>query len=1103
MQNVNVHGEQVVMGDMCDLPCLHEASILYNIKALYEKCAPYSRVGDIIIAVNPFHWIKDLYSNSTRNMYKNLISNEIHRQNLAPHVYEVGALAYRGLAFHGENQSILVSGESGAGKTETVKIIMAQLAAIENDEYLSYSDVVKKVLDANPLLEAFGNAKTVRNDNSSRFGKYLQLQFDVEDATTAAYKGKRVPSCILVGSFCETFLLEKTRVVLHEPMERSYHIFYQLLSASESMKAEIWDGLCGTNCSSFRYIGETATNIIEGKSDEERWKETVDALSLIGVRGENFKMLMQAICIVLQLGNLTFAVDPSNDDGSIISSKTELVKLSSLMGVDYSIIEKALTYRTVHAAKECYNVPLRVKAAKDGTDALAKEIYDRVFHWLVMNINAATSGESMSKQIGLLDIFGFETFEINMFEQFCINYANEKLQKHYNLNTFTSVQEEYEFEGIELPDVMCVDNSQVLELIEGRYGILSLLNEECIRPNGNDSSLVLKICALNKDIECLVKEPLHSNTQFAVVHYAGSVVYETTSFCTKNTDCIPNDLTECALLSTNAILQSEFVRNSDVSSSLSRSPKGRVRSAVSVASKFRSQLQGLMRTIEGTRTRYIRCIKPNHERIPRLIDLLSTLQQLQCAGVCEAVAVSRAAYPNRMTHDTVFGRYSCLSSAHYSFDGNIDMLQNLVRDILNDFSPTIETKKSLKSYAIGRTRVYFGVGSLEFLESKRIAKLGDCAIVIQKKIRGTIARVRFLNLRYAAVKLQSFVRRRAAAKAFSSARSAVTIISNWVRCIFARHEFFRLKRLKACISIQTWVRILAARRVLARSRSASVTIQRIWRGALQRPIYQAMLREAEEEARVNAKIGALQKRLKEAERKWIEAEKAKTAAESRVYAVALSDSIGDGGYAESAEMLEYLRNEISQQKESNHLVMNQLHESRKAYSILQEHYTSVSASHASLKQNTHDLRRENATLVSKTKDIKQRYSKLKKSMRKLKMECQVEVGKIVEIMIAKESESSVEIAKLKGEVEKLRKGRKKNSRHSEDRKQDKKYRVDSLIRISSTSSLSGSETRLVRQENASMSSLQMALLQSNVGADSVTTTKMSSLAIASMRRTQE
>ena len=1101
LQNIDSNGEQLVVGDMCDLPSLHEASILYNIKALHEKSTPYSRVGDIIIAVNPFKWIKDLYAKSTCDLYKNLITNGAHLSNLAPHVYEVGSLAYRGLAFHGENQSILVSGESGAGKTETVKIIMAQLAAIDkNDDCLISSDVINKVLDTNPLLEAFGNAKTIRNDNSSRFGKYIQLQFDVEDATTAAYKGKEVPSCSLVGSFCETFLLEKTRVVLHEPTERSYHIFYQLLSAPDTMKADIWDGLCGSNCSSFRYIGETESNIIEGKSDQERWKETVDALSLIGVHGEKFHMLMQAICIVLQLGNLTFAVDPNNDDGCVCTSENELMKLSSLMGVESCAIQKALTYRTLHASKEYYDVPLRVKQAKDGTDSLAKEIYHRVFNWLVTNINAATCVESTTKQIGLLDIFGFETFETNMFEQFCINYANEKLQKHYNINTFTSVQEEYEFEGIELPDVKCVDNSQVLELIEGRYGILSLLNEECIRPNGNDSSLVLKVCALNKDIDCLVKDPLHSSTQFAVVHYAGSVVYETTSFCTKNTDSIPNDLIECVLSSTNKILQSEFAQNSNTFSEGSRSQNSRTKSSISVSSKFRSQLQGLMTTIEGTRTRYIRCLKPNHGKIPKETDLLFTQKQLQCAGVCEAVAVSRAAYPNRLNHDSVFGRYSCLS-INQPLERNLETLQGLILDILNDFNPTNSTtvsEKALKSFAIGRTRVYFGIGALEFLESKRIRKLADCATAIQKKARGAAARIRFLNLRAAAIKIQSFARLSAAANTFDRARSAATAISNWARCIFAQKELERLKKLKSCILIQTRVRIITARRTLATSKAASVSIQRIWRGAIQRPLYRRMLREAEEEARVNAKIGALQKRLKEAERKWIEAEKAKVVAERRASISTTSDSMDDGGYAESVEMLEYLRNEVSQQKEANHLLVNQLQESRKAHSILQEQYTSLRASHISVQQNSHKLRREKSILLSRTKDIKQRYSKLKKAMKKLKIDCQVEVGKMVEIMIAKESESSREIAKLQAEVKNLKKGMRNKFTRGGNKKQDKKYHLPS-----STSSLSGSETRHVSSETAAMTSLQRALSQSNFGSDSVSSTKMSSLAMAAMRLSAE
>ena len=249
------------------------------------------------------------------------------------------------------------------------------------------------MLDSNPLLEAFGNAKTVRNDNSSRFGKYIQLQFDVEDATTAAFAGKSLPSCILVGSTCETYLLEKSRVVGHEPSERTYHIFYQLLSAPDEMKSNIWSGLIGKSFNSFKYVGDTDTLVIEKKTDGEKWISTVDALSLIGIKGDLFHDLMRAICVTLQLGNLTFEIDPDNDDGTIISSKDELKALSDVMGVKEEVIQKALTYRTVITPRESYSVPLRVGSAKDSCDAFAKQIYQSTFDWLVSSINEATCAE--------------------------------------------------------------------------------------------------------------------------------------------------------------------------------------------------------------------------------------------------------------------------------------------------------------------------------------------------------------------------------------------------------------------------------------------------------------------------------------------------------------------------------------------------------------------------------------------------------------------------------------------------------------------------------------------------------------------------------------
>ena len=339
-------------------------------------------------------------------------------------------MAYRGLAADGQHQSILVSGESGAGKTETVKIVMSHLASVhsanETEETDSHHLVVQRVLDSHPLLEAFGNAKTVRNDNSSRFGKFIQMQFDVEDATTAAYAGRAVPSCLLAGSTCETYLLEKSRVVGHEHNERTYHIFYQLLAAPNQVKQEFWQGLVDKTNESFKYVGTTETLTIEGRTDAQRWETTLQALHTLDIKDDRLKTLIRAVCVVMQLGNLVFAADPDDEEKSVITSKEELTTLAELMGVPEDALEKALTYRTVVAGKESYTVPLKVERACDGCDAFAKEIYQQAFDWLVRQINLVTCAEQNYDdaadveeygKIGLLDIFGFESFETNRFEQ--------------------------------------------------------------------------------------------------------------------------------------------------------------------------------------------------------------------------------------------------------------------------------------------------------------------------------------------------------------------------------------------------------------------------------------------------------------------------------------------------------------------------------------------------------------------------------------------------------------------------------------------------------------------------------------------------------------
>lgn len=343
--------------------------------------------------------------------------------------------------------------------------------------------VVKRVVESNPLLEAFGNASTRRNDNSSRFGKYLQLQFDTSTRTSIVDLSKSTTT--LAGSKCDVYLLEKNRVTYHDTAERTYHIFYQLIAAPDSEKCKYWENLKGTKWDSFKYVGNTDRLKIEGMTDAQHFEHTVETLALVGVTGDKLKSLMRAVCVVLQCGNLTFGALNGDKDKSTITSTKVLNDLAELMGVCDKDLNLAFTERTMKTRTESYKVPLKEEVAREAADSFAKEVYGKLFLWLVREINAATCAEDNYKDksmtefgiIGLLDIFGFESFAVNRFEQLCINYANEKLQQKFTEDVFRAVQEEYESEGIELALITYDDNTDVLDLIEARTGLLAMLNE--------------------------------------------------------------------------------------------------------------------------------------------------------------------------------------------------------------------------------------------------------------------------------------------------------------------------------------------------------------------------------------------------------------------------------------------------------------------------------------------------------------------------------------------------------------------------------------------------------------------------------------------------
>ncbi|KAL7577776.1 hypothetical protein ACA910_010533 [Epithemia clementina (nom. ined.)] len=767
LQNVDGSNRLQAYPDMVQLPYLHEAAILYNLKKRHADGHPYTRTGDIIIAVNPFQWFNDLYTEKKRMYYSNRLvwdkdGEKDPREGMDPHVYEVSSLSYKGLAFGGDDQSILVSGESGAGKTETVKIAMNHMASVQQGPSSAGSNqldpVVQRVVESNPLLEAFGNAKTRRNDNSSRFGKYLQLQFDNTEAGVMAFGDKSVSKCRLAGSKCEVYLLEKNRVVGHDSEERTYHIFYQLLSAPEAEKAQIWDGLRGTNFDSFKYIGNTTTKKIEGQSDAEHFAHTIKTLTLINVTGDRLKSMLRAICAVMQLGNINFK-EKGDADSCECSTPAELKALADIIGVSENDLTLAFTERTMKTKTEEYKVPLNKQFAKDACDALAKEIYGKVFLWLVEEINAATCAEDNYKKksvtnfglIGLLDIFGFESFVVNRFEQLCINYANEKLQQKFTEDIFRSVQAEYEAEGIELAEIYYDDNTDVLDLIEGRSGLLALLNEECVRPKGNDFDFVQKALQQNKDSPCLIINKL-DRMSFGIHHFAGKVMYDAEQFVSRNQDTLPTDLGDLCAKSNNFIIAANMDSTASNKEGGRSAPK-RAKSnlvAPTVWGKYKTQLASLMTNLRKTQSRYIRCIKPNMKKVPVLMEHIPTIEQLRCAGVVAAVTLSRSAFPNRIDNSVVRFRYAaqwdpnkCPSKRTNSMspqEGQRADIDAILTYALRE-KEVHEKGRVIKAFVVGKTKTYFRAGALEFLESHRLENGLDApATILQRYARGFLVR---------------------------------------------------------------------------------------------------------------------------------------------------------------------------------------------------------------------------------------------------------------------------------------------------------------------------------------------------------------------------
>ncbi|KAJ8767312.1 hypothetical protein K2173_017356 [Erythroxylum novogranatense] len=778
--------------DMTKLTYLNEPGVLYNLERRYALNDIYTYTGSILIAVNPFTKLPHLYNVHMMEQYKGAPFGE-----LSPHVFAVADASYRAMISERRSQSILVSGESGAGKTETTKLIMQYLTYVGGRAAGDDRTVEQQVLESNPLLEAFGNARTVRNDNSSRFGKFVEIQFDANGRIS--------------GAAIRTYLLERSRVVQIRDPERNYHCFYQLCASGRDAEKYKLD-----HPSHFHYLNQSKTYELDGVCNAEEYSKTRRAMDIVGISDEDQEAIFRTLAAILHLGNIEFFPGKEHDSSVLKDHKSRfhLEMVANLFMCDMEILLATLCTRTIQTREGNIVKALDCNAAIASRDTLAKTVYSRLFDWLVDKINRSVGQDPTSQiQIGLLDIYGFECFKHNSFEQFCINFANEKLQQHFNEHVFKMEQEEYRKEEINWSYIEFIDNQDVLDLIEKKpIGIIALLDEACMFPKSTHETFSTKLFQ-NFRAHSRLGRAKFSETDFTISHYAGKVTYQTNTFLDKNRDYVVVD--HCNLLSSS---KCPFV-----AALFPSPPEESSRSSYkfsSVASRFKQQLQALMETLNTTEPHYVRCVKPNSLNRPQKFENLSILHQLRCGGVLEAVRISLAGYPTRRTYTEFVDRFGILA-LEFS-DGIYDE---------KTWTERILQKLKLENYQLGRMKVFLRAGQIGILDSRRAEVLDVAAKCIQRRLRTFIAHRNFILIRSAAFSFQAFCRGCLARKIYAVKRdtaAAVTIQRN-VRMWLLRHAY--LKLFSASVIIQSNIHgFLARLRFLHTKRQKAATmIQACWR----------------------------------------------------------------------------------------------------------------------------------------------------------------------------------------------------------------------------------------------------------------------------------
>jgi len=893
--------------DLITLTHLHEPEVVHCLRQRYTIDKIYTSTGPILLALNPFKNCKALYS---RKVMKDYWENgekvmngmtENDSSKLPPHVYSIADYAFRTMiktldeggsgsarrppgksAGHKTcDQSILVSGESGAGKTVTTKFIMQYLATLSqqtSNHVASESNgksgddrtIEQQVLQSNPILESFGNARTIRNDNSSRFGKFIEIKFSKEGA--------------LVGAQIETYLLEKVRLISQSEGERNYHIFYEVFCMDDDDIVEF--RLDGYSVEDFFMTNQSGTyDRRDGVDDAETYNELRLAMATMGMTANEQSDVFSIPCAALHASNITFVAKSSADESAVDPENSHVEPFCKLMGITPEALNKAICYLNIQAGKEFHTRTLSKQKAEKGMKAFIKAFYGALFTFLVQRINESITvkekgsrspsrfgSSGVQPTIGVLDIFGFESFKYNSFEQLCINYCNEALQQQFNLFVLKNEQAEYDREGIEWSFISFPDNQDVLDLIDKKgWGILSILDDQCRAPGTTDKTFctdLYKKCTGHSRFEADFRQV--GAQKFCVKHYAGPVEYTTEGFVDKNRDELPKEACDLLLSSEKEIVQQLAMIISDPNCNTSTSGKNRslspIRSnaKVTVGGQFSRQLQELRAKIDLTSPHYVRCLKPNDLLIPDHFNPLIISDQLRYAGVIEAVRVSRVGYPQRFSHVAFVSRYGILGLHELKKAQRATKRIKPVIVLVNALSGQVwkvqcKESKDLKELdqknddfppdlisvgiQVGKTKVFLRRRAYEIMEQLRGGKMKDATIMMQAAGRGYVIRREYQIMRKAVIQVQCLVRMQMAAAFVDKVRRndrAMRIQTRWRRHA-AQDQYCMI------LAVMKWTQKVQRGRIarrqyekMDRERKAT-TLQKNWRRHIHQKSYNAKI----------------------------------------------------------------------------------------------------------------------------------------------------------------------------------------------------------------------------------------------------------------------